>query len=499
MKKLLIRTGLNPHDVVSPANLIERDLIGTNSGNMIYAHSLYRNLTTENCVLEADKYVINPDNADFINENYDGYIFALADAFRQDFIWQIKKMTQLVKKLTIPVYLIGAGIRASYDVVPEELHFDFDDDVREFIAAVLEKSNMVGLRGQITAQYLTNLGFREGIDHIAIGCPSMYTYGENLSIRRISDIDKESKISTNMSKPAAPHVLEYIHNLHHEYENASFLPQGYDEFSLLYTGLQNFKTKTAYPDSFDDVEYSSGNAKFFLNPTTWIDFMKTLDFSFGTKLHGNITATIAGTPSITIPLDARMKELVDYHDLSAIRPENIDSSKSLNDLIETVDLYSVEGKQKENYQKFTQFLEKNGLDYVYQDASNHMKTPYDALVKDIELYPMIETVDRTNLKSLNEHFEGVVLGNSNRIKNMRGLIKNQRTQIQKKDKELSTQANQIKLNDNQTNTSQLEKENLIKEINALKAKNDYLEATLERKLIRVARGFSDKIASFKSK
>lgn len=49
--------------------------------------------------------------------------------------------------------------------------FPFDEDVKEFIKAVLDRSAKVGIRGEITASYLKRLGFREEIDFTVMGCP----------------------------------------------------------------------------------------------------------------------------------------------------------------------------------------------------------------------------------------------------------------------------------------------------------------------------------------
>lgn len=346
MKKILIRSGINAYDVKTESDLLKGDFVGGNSGNLIFVHGIMRNLTTENVVLESDYYLANSSKADYINENYDGYIIPLADAFRADFEDTLKDMTILIRKLKVPVYLIGVGLKAPKNVESAELKFPFDGTVREFIKAILEKSNMVGVRGEITAQYLTNLGFKNGTDHIAIGCPSMYTYGENLKIRAIPNVEEtELLISTNRSKSAPKHVLKYIHNIHCQNKKAAFLPQGWDEFKLMYTGFSSIDIPN-YPSTIADVEYANGEARYFLSANAWIDYVKKRDFSFGTKLHGNITATIAGTPSISIPIDARMRELAEFHDLCTLNPEDIHENDSLTDLINKVDIYSAEKNRK---------------------------------------------------------------------------------------------------------------------------------------------------------
>ncbi|MCI4170884.1 polysaccharide pyruvyl transferase family protein, partial [Bacillus spizizenii] len=76
---------------------------------------------------------------------------------------------------TLPVVVIGVGLRAPFAPKLNE-GFPIDQDVKAFVSAVLERSNMIGVRVEITAKYLSRLGFREGIDHTVIGCPSMYAY-----------------------------------------------------------------------------------------------------------------------------------------------------------------------------------------------------------------------------------------------------------------------------------------------------------------------------------
>lgn len=424
MKKYLMRSGINPLEYKTPQDLLGRDYIGTNLGNLIYVYGIFRNLSSEETQIYSDHYgSLDPVQ---INKEYDGYIIALADAIRPDFVGQLKQMTKLIKQLTIPVYLIGMGVRAPYNVDPMTLHFDFDDTVREFIRAILEKSAIVGLRGQITAQYLTNLGFVEGRDHMAIGCPSMYSFGPHLSIKDPVTISTDSLITTNLSKPASAAIKSYIHNIHVQYPNATFLPQGYDEFKLVYSGSSVFNSK-GYPSSLDDIEYSSGNPKFFLNAPTWINYMKTVDLSFGTKLHGNIVATIAGTPSITIPLDARMKELIDYHDLPFLLPKDIGPKDSLQTLVNKVDFHSPEKKQRENYERFVDFLKKNGLSPVSQEDGDQVFA--DKLLAKTSLYPVIESSLAANSDERLHRMMALNAGNFEKETKLRKQISNSHARI----------------------------------------------------------------------
>src|SRR5699024_10914837 len=300
--------------------MIDKNSIGGNVGNLIYAYSIYRALWTEDIEIVPDYYKINHNEADYINENYECYVIPLADAFRKTFVGELRGYTKLIKKLKIPVVVIGVGLSAPFEPELNE-GFPFDEDVKRYVSAVLEKSNIIGVRGQITADYLTKLGFREGVDHEVIGCPSMYAFGRNLKIRE-TNITKDSMIAVNSSLLSPKKVLDFITKSMNEYPNYYFIPQWRKEMMLTYAGHTEIASKSAkiksYPAKMSDPAYMNNRVRYFLNAPTWIDFMKEVDLSFGARLHGNITATIAGTPSLIIPKDARMRELAEYHKLTSL-------------------------------------------------------------------------------------------------------------------------------------------------------------------------------------
>lgn len=456
MKKILMRGGVHPSIKKTDEEVLKQDFIGGNSGNLIFAHGLVRNLTTQTVEVVMDNYLAETLSPEYINETYEAFIIPLADAFRPDFEEKLKRMTIFIKKLKIPVHLVGAGLKMNYNPKKDELYFPHDKTVKEFISAVLDHSNMVGLRGQITAQYLTNLGFKEGTDHVAIGCPSMYTYGENLAIREV-DVTDDMQISTNRSKPAPKNVLKYINDIHEKYKNTSFIPQGLDELKLLYTGRPSFSIPD-YPSELTDLGYSDGGAKFFINAIDWIEHLRNKDFSFGTKLHGNITATIAGTPSITIPIDARMQELVEFHNLAALRPEEINEKDQLFDLIEKVDLNSAERVQKKNYQYFIDFLRTNKLEYTYQNSDNYKKTPYDLLTKESPINPGIKGINDCSISEITNRT--LIMAE---VKEYReNIFIERQTRLQKKITEIERINNQNKKIITNLQTENSEKEIIVK-------------------------------------
>ncbi|NBJ68824.1 MULTISPECIES: polysaccharide pyruvyl transferase family protein [Clostridia] len=404
MRNYLIRAGMSPLDTFDAPYVMLNNAIGGNVGNLIYQYSIFRTLMTEETTVTPNYYKVLPEDADEINDKYDGLIIPFADAFREGFASALRKYTKLIKKLRIPVVVIGVGLRAPFEPKLDE-GFPFDEDVKEFVRAVLEKSNMIGVRGEITARYLSRLGFREGIDHMVIGCPSMYTFGRQLNIRDTS-ITKESMVCVNSSRLSPKHVLKFIAKGMEEYQNHYFIPQWMKELRLTYMGTPPIaKESKYYPVKMSDPVYMANRVRFFLNVPTWLDFMRQADLAFGARLHGNISATIAGTPSLIIPKDARMRELVEYHNLTHVRADDINEDMKLSDVVENSDFQAPTKVQGRNFDHFIDFLNKNELSHIYKETITPTKVPLDDKLHEINHPSPVYPISGCDLEELVNRLE----------------------------------------------------------------------------------------------
>ncbi len=384
MKKILMRSGMSPLNNFDPAHIASTNSIGGNVGNLVYAYGIYRTLTTEDVMIVPDYYRLNPKDADMINANYDGYIIPLADAFRPDFIGHLERYAELINKLTIPVYVIGVGARTPFDA-QKGAKYEFDDATKKFVKAVLNKSAMIGVRGQITSDYLTGLGFQEGVDHMPIGCPSMYSFGRDLKIRD-TNITKDSLVSINNSRLSPDNVLNFIDRSRHEFGNYYYIPQWLKELKMTYLGGPDLPSQNkVYPESVLDEYYTGDHVRYPVNIPTWMELLQEVDLSFGARLHGNIAATIAGTPSIILPKDGRMRELTDYHQLNNYWGPDITEDTNIWDIIEQSDFHKPEKVANENFDRFIGFLNKNNLDHAYKETMYPKTTPFDEKIKNVDI------------------------------------------------------------------------------------------------------------------
>lgn len=466
MKKILIRSGMSPLDNFNAAHMLEKNSIGGNVGNLVYAYSIYRTLLTDDVEITPDYYKIEPGKAEEINETYDCYIIPLADAFRTDFVPQLRLYTELIKKLTIPVIVIGVGLRAPFEPKLDE-GFPFDEDVKAFVSAVLEKSPTIGLRGEITSKYLSRLGFKEGSEHIVIGCPSMYTFGRELNIRD-TEIDKESMICVNSSKLSPDNVLDFIGRGMDEFPNHYFIPQWRKEMHLVYAGFPTVgKDSDNYPVKMSDKVYMNDRVRYFLNVPTWLGFLQKADLSFGARLHGNVTATIAGTPSILIAKDARMRELAEYHSLTHVWGERIKEDTTLSELIEEVDFQSPVHIQGENFDNFINFLNMNNLNHIYKNTFKPDSVPLDEKLAEVDLHPPLKTVSGCTMEEMVSRWEAYtpVQKYEENLKGKDKTIKSQKATLAKRNETIRNQKDSL-----------AEKNKMIKKH----------KGTLDRKSVRLA-------------
>ncbi|WP_439442755.1 polysaccharide pyruvyl transferase family protein [Listeria aquatica] len=506
MKKILIRSGMRPTDVYTAEDMYLRDRTGFNNGNLAYQYSIYRTLWQEETELVPDGLSTDPSRAARYNEEYDVYIIPLADAFREDFRPQLRNYTALIKQLKIPVIITGVGLRAAYEPQLEQ-GFSFDEDVKGFVKAVLEKSAKLGLRGQITADYLKQLGFKEQEDYEVIGCPSLYTFGSELKIRDLN-LQRDSLIAINASPVSSEASLQFLNEVIQKHPNYYFIPQHLDEFHLMYAGGPDISSdRQSYPVSILDCYYKEGRVKYFTSMPSWYDFMRQASFSIGPRLHGNVIPTIVGTPNVSFVQDARMRELASYHNLPHVTAEKLSEIQNLEVLLGQVDLKSAEKVQKQNFDRFIDFLDANQVPHIYTESRDRKEAPLDVeiaaltfpesakpitVLTGVPLYERIQTASRL-LKE--RHQVKVDYENHRRdyqIKQLTAQLnqtKNQLTNEQKAKQGLETKLNESEQKLTQANT-RLEKQ---------QAEIKHYKGTLNRKAVRATLKVADSLAKLKGR
>ena len=394
--RILVRAGMTALETPSVERILSENLIGLNTGNLVYQYSITRALMeSPRQVFQADRYALSAKDAGWVQEHFDAYVIPLADTFRTDSIPELERLTGLVKALSMPCVVIGAGASIRKGMQVEEPHA-FDDATRAFMDAVLEKSALVGIRGDVTARYLTYLGYTEGTHFQVIGCPSFYGCGAQLP-RKPLDLRPESPISVNSNVYQPKGAIDFANKLLQRYPNAVYLPQRIKELQLLYLGTpykDRPSAKNSYPRTLAAEPYAQDRVRMFTHAKPWIDFLSQCALSVGGRMHGNVAAVLAGTPVLFLPHDNRMRELVAFHQLPAVDAASVGEGTQLEDLLAQVDFNAMFACQGEHYRAYCAFLEKNGLRCALGEGEQGAPAPLDSMLGGMSLPGAVGSVVR---------------------------------------------------------------------------------------------------------
>ena len=61
--------------------------------------------------------------------------------------------------------------------------------------------------------------------------------------------------------------------------------------------------------------FAERRTRLYADPWPWLADLAAFDFSFGTRIHGNIAALLAGTPAYVLAHDSRTLELARYFEI----------------------------------------------------------------------------------------------------------------------------------------------------------------------------------------
>lgn len=365
MPRIVVRAHKHPFAVVDAETTYLRNLIGNNTGNLVFSQAVHRLLSTAENELASSTLLT--ESAGALNAEVDHVVIPLANAFRPDFVSRLDAISTLVEGLRVPVTVVGVGAQAS--LAGQQKSTDtVTAATRRFVRAVLERSPSIGVRGEFTRDYLRSLGF--GDEHVeVIGCPSMFMWGPELAVeRKVDALTPSSPIAFNVSPyvgrmgPLSRHCAE-------RYPNLVYMGQNIQTLELLLYGTYPTGKSTmaagGAPVTLEHPLIRQGRTRFFLDPQTWIDHLTGYDFSFGTRIHGNIAALLAGTPALLLAHDARTLELAEYHEIPHRLITDIDATSDPVELYAETSWERLTRGHPARWDRFSAFLAEHRLAHVY--------------------------------------------------------------------------------------------------------------------------------------
>lgn len=377
--KILLRSGKSPFDRVRAETVLAQDVFNNNTGNLLFQYSTWRSLsvpgasiTSNGTLTERPGAVITDELVERVNSEFDVFVVPMANAFRPDFEQNLIRLTNFIKRLDINVVVTGIGAQASTSYEAEHLT-PIANSVRDFTAAVLERSQSIGVRGEFTADYLTNLGFdSDKID--IIGCPSLFLFGPDHRVTKpVPAISPGTLISGNYSPlTVRTGEGELLTRAGKEFSNLEVILQDHNDLQLLLWGsspiVEDFDPMS--PDHFDHDLYQTGKLKMFVDVWPWIDYMKTREFIFGSRFHGNIAAILAGTPAFILAHDSRTLELAKLHHIPHRVASKIDPQWTIQGMADETDYSEFNAAMPALFDNYASFLKRNGLNHIWESGDD---------------------------------------------------------------------------------------------------------------------------------
>lgn len=374
MTRILIRSAKDPFLALTPEATLARNVFAGNTGNLLFTQAVHEVLSVPGTDVISNGYVNDrvdsvPEVVARINDEFDAFVIPLANAFRGAFLPELRRITTLVRQLSIPVVVVGVGAQTAASAVelPEEVR----EDTAAFVSAVLDRSAKIGVRGEVTRRCLAALGF--GDEHVEIiGCPSLFAPGRDMAVhKRVETLTTDRSLAANVTLTQS-RMGRILRHAGERYPHLTYVPQTRVELrQLLWGEPVPGEFDPTMPTTVDHPLYRTDRIRMFVDPHTWFGFMREQEFAFGTRLHGNIAALVSGTPAFLLTFDSRTTEVAEHHGIPHARLGSVAEDVDPAVLYERADLTELNARQPELFDNYLRFLEKNGLAHVHKAGTEN--------------------------------------------------------------------------------------------------------------------------------
>lgn len=314
-----------------------------------------------------------------VNETCTALILPFADHFRENSSEMLDRYAELVRKVKIPVVVPCIGVRTD-GISPKT-----DAVAKRFVSAVLDKSALIGLRGETTARYLEKLGFVRNRHFAVVGCPSLYSAGPE--IPDLTWPDKPDSCVFGLNHRAGEIVNRFLFDSAQKVPNHRFVTQNDLEFVRYFLSDRMRRDGTERTAWYREMVVSTirdGSFRYYFNLNSWKQCLRSLDCSMSCGIHGTILALLCGVPSVIVPFESRTRELAEYHAIPIINPDEIQPGDSIEKFAPRFDFVAMRKRHRENFAHFLGFLHRNGLKTVFDNGGSVRPGPHsDVLSEDV--------------------------------------------------------------------------------------------------------------------
>lgn len=346
--------------------------VGGNTGNQLFINALAKQVKYDTCSFG---YSIDVER---VNSSVDLIVIPAANWLKTG--GDLTSWWRALRDTTPPIFIAGVGAHTvGFDNLPK-----LSEGTIQFMRMVSSRTKVIATRGEFTTQVLNHYGIK---NVRTTGCPSLYSSctPEFSQVRPVSDLhmsqvalqatrheigDNRSNYSTGRQR------IERLLFLAARFSSAHYIVQSErEELSLL---LRRPETLTPAEvnnilhyyglDSLEDINGFIDRARVFFDLADWLEFLRSLKFCIGSRLHGCIASLTAGTKACLLTHDARTRELAVFAQLPSMEAADFAADVQRMGLSEAVALAEENcqiepflERYPENYSTYRETIEENGV------------------------------------------------------------------------------------------------------------------------------------------
>lgn len=374
MKRILIHIPMTTHgeyDIFSPYDSqalvtdVRQNLGGVtpNYGNRLWFQGIISVIQSEDNHLE----YFRPDmTKEQINSDYDMIVAPMANIFTSKHFDLMHQLADRFEGIRIPVFVIACGMQVEHYSDLDELVAAIREPATRFISSVYKTGGEFALRGYLTKEFFTKLGFDSAV---VTGCPSLFQCGRNLTI---SDV----KVTEDQFRPLMNGNIDCYTHLLQKYPDVEFFDQSLYVNDLLATD-STIKEMIHRRGLYTTELLLSDRIKLIPHMNLWREYIRHqgFNFSYGSRIHGNIMPILSGVCALLEYRNERTREMADFFDLPTVAPN---TSDNLYELYLNTSYKKFNESFPARFDAYEQFLKSCGIvDKINQD--NPFFKPLDSM------------------------------------------------------------------------------------------------------------------------
>jgi hypothetical protein len=295
-----------------------------------------------------------------------------------------------IERAGLPVVVFGLGTQATQNGPYE---FTAAPEVVRLLKIISDHSRKIAVRGPFTAEACSKLGIK---NVEVIGCQSMFWH-------------RTPQFSWTLSQPVLDTPDGVVFNFTDAPAEATLINQamvhGFDVIGQQNDAEEEVKADKLGSSPAEPLKYNWGVAFAFekglidrtsyeqwirkhfyqfRRPEPWLEQMRRYRFSYGTRLHGNIAALLAGVRAMWIVHDMRLREVCDHFCLPTIEFEQVRAGVDLRTLYERADYSQCSRVYPDRYRALHDYVEGAGLPHSLPTPVNTAGTHVAELVGDTD-------------------------------------------------------------------------------------------------------------------